>query len=87
MNNQSAKVEFPAPKGFVPPETDDPDGDWDMVSTYRTDRETGKICLVKLGDTPMPSYDEGSKPESKPGYDGMAKDMMSQQIAGSDESA
>lgn len=79
INSASQKIEFPPPKGFVPPESDGPE--WEMVCSFTTDPDTGKICLKKLGDTPMPDYDEGQKPESKPGYEGMAQSMMSNKIA------
>lgn len=57
-------LEFSAPKGFVPPEGSE--AEFDMVCSFKV--RGGKLCLTKLGDTPM---SEGER-ESKPDYSEMA---------------
>jgi|SRR6516164_3010021 hypothetical protein len=71
-----AKVDFPVPEGFTIPESArENDGEFDVVCTMRL--EGDKLCITKLGDTPMPGYDDHdeSKEQAKPTYDNMAASM------------
>ncbi len=68
------KVEFTPPQSFTPPEGSN-DGEFDIVCTFRT--KGNKICLVELGDTKMPGYDDSE--DSKPDYAGYAQDMQQTQ--------
>lgn len=54
-------VEITPPKGFVVPEGEE--DEFEQVDTWRK-KPDGTICLVKLGDTPMPQLDEDEKLES-----------------------
>ena len=75
-----AKFKFTPPKGFTVPEHE---GDkFDLVCTFEV--EDDELCLVMLGDTPMPGYEnkekdkkeEGVLKESKPSYGDFASSMI-----------
>jgi hypothetical protein len=51
------RVEFTPPKGVVPEDIKKGDT-FDLVSTYRL-KDDGEICLIQIGDTKMPGYEEG----------------------------
>lgn len=53
----SERVEFKPPKGVVPEDVEKGDT-FDLVSTYRL-KDNGEICLIQIGDTKMPGYEEG----------------------------
>lgn len=57
MHNE--RVEFMAPKGVVP-EDIKPGDTFDLVSTYRL-KPSGDICLIQIGDTQMPGYDDAEE--------------------------
>lgn len=65
------KVEFMPPKDFQLPEGSNTPGDeFSMLCDFRV-TPTG-VCLVKMGDTEMPGYDEkgeSRKPYSAPDSD------------------
>lgn len=60
------RVEFKAPDGVVPEGTMAGE-EFDAVSTYRV-KDNGTICLVMLGDTKMPGYDDAAA-SHKPEYE------------------
>ncbi len=77
MQSDTQKVEFVPPPSFSPPEGSN-DGEFDIVCTFRT--KGNKICLVELGDTKMPGYDDSEDDSSsKPNYAGYAQDMQQTQ--------
>ncbi len=49
------RIEFPVPKGLTLPEGMSAGDTLDKLSTYRI-KHNGMMCLVKIGDTPMPGY-------------------------------
>lgn len=68
-------MEFPIPEGFALPEGVGPGKEFDVVSTFRV-KDNGEICLVVLGDSKMPGYDEkSSERETRPSYAEFAKSM------------
>jgi hypothetical protein len=81
-----SRVEFTVPPGFAVPERDDPSKPFDVVCSFMPSPDGKKLCLVEIGNTDMPGYDDGdeetAKPEVKPDYSQMAQGMMSQQPAG-----
>lgn len=72
-----SKVEFSPPGGFVLPENVGQDGTFDVVCTIKVD-EGGKLCLKKIGDTPMPGYEDDKDGGSKLDYRDYSRGMMSQ---------
>lgn len=52
------RVEFRPPDGAVPEGTTAGE-EFDSVCTFRV-KDNGQICLVKLGDTEMPGYEDSS---------------------------
>lgn len=81
-NSKNGKrVEFPPPKDFHLPENALKNGEFEMVCEFHV-KPDGTICLKKLGDTPMPGYDENGEAESehRPDYGeltrGIQEDMM-----------
>ena len=78
----SKRVEFIPPKDFAFPENADPDKDIDVVCSFRV--KDGKLCMTKLGDTPMPGYDgkeeddeHEEEPKHKPSYGDYSQGLMS----------
>ncbi len=69
----NSKVEFTPPKEFTLPEGVEPGADFDLVCSFRV-KKGGKICLVQLGETDMPGYEDDD--ESGPPKYGEAKEMM-----------
>ena len=69
------EVEFTPPEGFKPPEGTDKE--WDMVCSFRSNPD-GTICMTKLGDTPMPGYDDDHDEanEHKPDYGEYSQSIM-----------
>jgi hypothetical protein len=65
------KVEFQPPKGAVP-EGHEAGEDFDMVCTFRV-KDNGSCCLVVMGETKMPGYDDKAKPAD---YREYSKGMM-----------
>jgi len=63
----SERVEFKAPKGVVPEDVQSGDT-FDLVSTYRL-KDNGEICLIQIGDTKMPGYEEDNYKEDTKGKD------------------
>lgn len=58
---KSKPVEFSAPAGVVPEGTE-ANEEFDAVATFRV-KESGTICLVKIGEVDMPVYkDKGERP-------------------------
>lgn len=49
------RIEFPAPQGLTLPEGLKAGDTFDKLSTFRL-KPNGSMCLVKIGDTPMPGY-------------------------------
>lgn len=75
---KSKLVEFRPPDGAVPEGTG-ANEEFDLVCTFRV-KDMGTVCLVKMGDTEMPGYnDTGSK--SKPDYGDMTGGMMESEDA------
>lgn len=78
------RVEFQAPKGVVPDDVK-PGDTFDLVSTYRL-KPGGEICLVQIGETKMPGYDEedyDAKPAaSRQDYGNMVDSMQSAMSSG-----
>lgn len=82
--SDSERVEFQAPKGVVPDDIK-PGDTFDLVSTYRL-KPSGEICLIQIGETKMPGYDEDDY-ENKPAanrqsYANMADSMQTAMGAG-----
>lgn len=63
-----SKCEFTPPKGFTAPQTDDPNGEFDLVATFKP-CGNGKLCMTKLGDMDMPMGDS----EHKQSYESEAR--------------
>ena len=64
-------MEFEIPEGWQPPENPDPDKDLDLVCSFKV--KGNALCLTKLGDHPMPGYDEADeKKDNKPDYSSLA---------------
>lgn len=59
------RVEFKPPKGVIPDDVSTGDT-FDLVSTYRL-KGSGEICLIQIGDTKMPGYDEDEYEEQTNG--------------------
>lgn len=79
------RVEFPTPKGFVPPESDT--DQFELVTTFERKPDGKTICIVKMGEFDMPGYKDGvqqkesieqmeMKGEHAPDYKSYAKGMM-----------
>jgi hypothetical protein len=60
------RVEFKPPKGWMPPEGMSSGDTFDQLCSFRM-KANGDICLIAIGETPMPGY--GDKPA--PPSDGM----------------
>lgn len=74
---KSKRVEFRLPEGFSTPEGMTVGEDFDAVSTYRI-KADGNVCLVMLGDTKMPGYDDkDASGGERPDYSEAAKKMAS----------
>jgi hypothetical protein len=78
--NMPERIEFKAPKGVVPDDIK-PGDHFDLVSTYRL-KDNGEICLIQIGDTKMPGYDEDeyeheTKGKNRESYQGMMDSMHS----------
>ena len=82
------KVTFRLPPEFTPPEGIQPGDTFDVVCTLKPEGPRGEVCIVMVGDTPMPGYKEGKEKydEGKPDYGeyarGMPKPGMDQQPPG-----
>lgn len=51
------KVEFKPPAGFAVPEGSNESGqEFEAMATFRV-KANGQLCLVAIGDNPMPGYD------------------------------
>lgn len=60
-HNKGDYVEFVPPKGWMPPESSgDDSGEFDLVCTFKV-KPGPKLCMTKLGDTPMPERKEKDK--------------------------
>ncbi len=67
-------VSFRPPKGFMPPEAGDGEGDqFDLVCSFKVDPD-GKLCMTKLGDHDMPVKKEKEK---APDYKSMGQSIVS----------
>jgi hypothetical protein len=66
------RIEFKPPKGVVP-EGSAPDDTFDLVCSFRV-KKNGDICLVQLGDTQMPGYNDSGKAGAS--YENDAKEMV-----------
>lgn len=81
------KVEFKLPAGFSIPEGKGAGDDFESMATFDI-KENGDVCLAKIGDVPMPGYDDADeKSESdnssdaqppQPGASQFANSMTSQ---------
>ena len=88
MDKKGSKVEFPAPKGYMPPEHDS--DEWDQVCSFRAGEKEGHICMTKLGDHAMPGYDHDEGEEvvkeaessGKPSWKGMSTSIVNQMEGG-----
>lgn len=68
------KVEFPVPRGFQTPEGMQKGSRFDAVCTFEV--KDGTLCMVMLGETPMPGYDKGGEQNHpKPDYGEYSKSM------------
>jgi hypothetical protein len=66
-------VEFAVPKGFVPPEMGEGEGDqFDLVCSFKVNGS--KLCMTKLGDHDMPVKKEKEK---VPDYKGLGQSIVS----------
>lgn len=65
------RVEFRPPNGSTPEGLTEGE-EFDSVCTFRV-KKNGDICLVMLGDTQMPGYDD-SATEHKPEYEAPSSD-------------
>ena len=75
-------LEFHPPKGFEPPAADSQkDGKWEMTCTFET-LPDGKIRMVMLGDTELPTDSKHENKPKPPTYDAMAQKMMAPMGAG-----
>ena len=76
MSHEGHKVEFTLPKGFQAPEGIGEGETFSMVCDFQL-KEGGQACLVKMGDAPMPGYDDEEKGETKhkPDYKDYASRM------------
>ncbi len=64
-----SKVTFTAPKEYTVPEGITEGDTFDVAATMKLE-ESGKLCLVKIDDIPMPGYkDEAAKGEKAQGAD------------------
>ena len=74
---KSKMVEFTPPKDVAIPEGATPGEDFDLVCTFRLG-DKGTVILTRMGDAEMMKADAKDKmaKENKPGYDDMAKGMM-----------
>ncbi len=79
------RVEFPVPKGFVPPESDT--DKFELVTTFEVKPDGKTICIVKMGEFDMPGYKDGvqekesieemeMKGQHAPDYKDYAKGML-----------
>lgn len=82
------KVRFPFPPGFTSPEGIQPGDTFDVVCTIKPEAD-GMGCLVKLGDTPMPGYDEDdhNRDKPKPDYGEYARGIAGQMGQGQEQGA
>lgn len=80
MKESSPKVEFPPPKGFVPPEGSEAGKPFDVVCTFEV--RDGKLCLKVLGETEMPGYNGDREESPPPDYKDMAAGTVSDMAAG-----
>lgn len=83
--NNGSKVEFPAPEGYMPPEHQNEE--WDQVCSFKAGSKEGHLCMTKLGEHPMPGYDEGAETvkeaeNAKPSYKGMTTSIVNQMEGG-----
>lgn len=79
------RIEIPIPEGFAPPSPYEPGKPIEIVDSWEIKPDGKTMCLVKLGEHDAPGYGSSKaepEAENKPGYDGMAKGMMSEQPAG-----
>jgi len=79
---RDGKVSFTPPKGFVMPEGAEPGQEIDLVCSFRL--ENGRLCLTKLGDTPMPGCgdDRGDRPDYQSMASGMREAMSADSTTG-----
>lgn len=78
------KVEFKLPAGFQIPEGKKAGDDFESMAMFEI-KENGEVCLAKIGDVPMPGYDdaeEKSEPDETP-QDAEAPQPNSSQFASS----
>lgn len=79
---KTKRVEFALPDNFSVPEGMTAGEDFDVVCTLRL-KPDGSVCLVMLGDTQMPGYnDVKGVSNDRPDYSGAAKQMAG---SGNDE--
>lgn len=60
-------IEFEPPKDFHMPESSNEMGEFDLVCTFKPTMDGRRICMIKFGDTEMPTA-EKDKTEKKPDY-------------------
>lgn len=51
------RIEFTAPKGFVPPEGKAAGDKFEAMATFQV-KSGNRMCLVAIGDVKMPGYEE-----------------------------
>lgn len=79
-------VEFRPPSEFHAPDPAEPGEPFQLVCEFAV-RPDGRLCLVMLGDTPMPQPKDKGKPEKAPDYRDMSKSIIGGMGIGSDMSA
>lgn len=52
------EIEFPAPKGFAPPEDSEPGKPFEVLATIRQ-KEDGTLCLEALDGAPVSPEEDG----------------------------
>jgi hypothetical protein len=76
---RTKRIEFQAPPNVIP-EGVSTGEDFDMVGTFRVKDNGNTLCLVQLGDTKMPGYDDSEKGQAD--YSGEVQAMQGQMQGG-----
>jgi len=58
------QVEFTPPKGFVAPEGKQNGDTFESMATFKI--KGNRLCLVEIGDVPMPGYEDKADYSAKP---------------------
>lgn len=75
------RIEFKPPKGFMLPEGTAGGDEFDSLCRFRL-KSNGAVCMIMMGDTPMPGYGDKDKHQSDgmkelgEGYAGRVREQM-----------